>query len=40
MCLTMTDPAISWFDKINLPTVIKLTVPNTSNGKKATYILT
>ncbi len=39
MCLTMIDPAISWFDTIWLPTVTKLTVPNKGKGKKATYIL-
>jgi hypothetical protein len=40
MCHTMIDPAISWFDTIKLPTVIKLTVPNMGKGKKAIYILT
>jgi hypothetical protein len=40
MCLTMIDPAKSWFKIIELPTVTKLTVPNTGKGKKATCILT
>ncbi len=40
MCLTMIDPATSWFDTIKLPAVTSLTVPNTDKGKKATYILT
>ncbi len=40
MCLTMIDPATSWFESIKLPTVTKLIFPNTSKGKKGTYILT
>jgi hypothetical protein len=40
MCLTMIDPAISWFDTINYLLSQKLTVPNKGKGKKATYILT
>jgi hypothetical protein len=40
MCLTMIDPAVSWFDTINYQMSQKLTVPNTGKGKKATNILT
>ncbi len=40
MCLTMIDPATSWFKLIQLLTVTKLTVPKTGKGEKATYILT
>jgi hypothetical protein len=36
MCLTMIDPAISWFKIVELPTITKLTVPNMGKGKKAT----
>jgi hypothetical protein len=36
MCLTMIDPATSWFEMMELPTVTKSTVPNTGKGKKAT----
>ncbi len=36
MCLTMIDPATSWFKIVELPTITKLTVPNTGKGKKAT----
>ncbi len=36
MCLTMIDPATSWFEIVELPTVTKLTVPNTGKGKKVT----
>jgi hypothetical protein len=32
----MIDPATSWFEIVELPTVTKLTVPNTGKGKKAT----
>jgi hypothetical protein len=32
----MIDPATVWFEIVELPTVTKLTVPNTSKGKKAT----
>ncbi len=39
MCLTMIDPAISWFDTIKLPTVIILTVPIMGKGRKGTHIL-
>jgi hypothetical protein len=38
MCLTMIDPATSWFMIVELPTITKLTVPNTGKGKKATCI--
>jgi hypothetical protein len=37
MCLTMTDPATSWFEIVELPTVTKLTVPTMSKGKKVTF---
>ena len=40
MCLTILDPAPSWFEIIQLPMVTKLTVPNMDNGRKATCILT
>ena len=36
MCLTMIDPATSWFKIVELPTITELTVPNTGKGKKAT----
>jgi hypothetical protein len=36
MRLTMIDPATSWFEIVELPTVTKLTNPNTGKGKKAT----
>jgi hypothetical protein len=32
----MIDPATSWFEKVELPTVTKLMIPNTGKGKKAT----
>jgi hypothetical protein len=32
----MIDPATSWFEIVELPTVTKLTVPNTGKGKKVT----
>ena len=37
MCLTMTDPAMSWFEIVELPTVTKLTVPTTGKGKKVKF---
>jgi hypothetical protein len=37
MCLTMINPATSWFVKEELPTVTKLTVPTTGKGKKVTF---
>ncbi len=37
MCLTMIDPATSWFKIVELPTVTKLTVPTTGKGKKVTF---
>ncbi len=40
MCLTIFDPASSWFNMKQLPTVKKLTAPNMDKGRKATYILT
>ncbi len=40
MCLNMIDPSTSWFKMVELPTVTKLTVPNTGMGKKATCIHT
>jgi hypothetical protein len=36
MCLTMIDPATSWFKIVELPTVTKLAVPKVGKGKKAT----
>jgi hypothetical protein len=36
MCLTMIDPATSWFEIVELPTVTNLTVPKVGYGKKAT----
>ncbi len=36
MCLTMIDPATSWFEIVELPTVTKLVVPKAGKGKKAT----
>jgi hypothetical protein len=36
MCLTMIDPATSWFEILELPTVTKLTVPTTGKGKNVT----
>jgi hypothetical protein len=35
MCLTMINPATSWFEIVELPTV-RVTVPKAGNGKKAT----
>jgi hypothetical protein len=35
MCLTMTNPATSWFEIVELPTV-RVTVPKAGKGKKAT----
>jgi hypothetical protein len=32
----MIDPTTGWFEIVELPTVTKLTVPNTDNGKRAT----
>jgi hypothetical protein len=40
MCLTMIDPATSWFKIMKLPPVTKLTVPSTGESNKATCILT
>jgi hypothetical protein len=37
MCLTMIDPASSWFEIVELPTVTKLTVTTKSKGKKVTF---
>ncbi len=34
MCLTMIDPASSWFEIVELPTV-RVTVPKGGKGKKA-----
>jgi hypothetical protein len=36
MCLTMINPATSWFEIVQLPTVTKSTVPKVGKGKKAT----
>jgi hypothetical protein len=33
----MIDPATSWFETVELPTVNKLTVPNMGKGKKVTF---
>ena len=33
----MIDPATSWFEIVEMPTVTKLTVPNMGKSKKATY---
>ncbi len=38
MCLTMIDPATSWFEIVELPTVTQeMTVPPTGKGKKVTF---
>jgi hypothetical protein len=38
MCLTMINPATSWFEIVELPTVAqKTTVPSASKGKKVTF---
>jgi hypothetical protein len=37
MCLTMIDPATSWFEIVELSTVTKLTVPTKGKGKKVTF---
>jgi hypothetical protein len=38
MCLTMIDPAISWFEIAELPTVDQeTTVPPAGKGKKVTF---
>jgi hypothetical protein len=36
MCLTMIDPATSWFKIVELPTV-RVTVPKVGKGEKATH---
>ncbi len=36
ICLTMIDPATSWFEIVELPTVAKLTAPNMGKDKKVT----
>jgi hypothetical protein len=36
MCLTMINPATSWFEIVELPTVTKLIIPTTGKGKKVT----
>jgi hypothetical protein len=36
MCLTMIDPATTWFEIVEVPTVAKLIVPNMGKGKKVT----
>jgi hypothetical protein len=36
MCLTMIDPAISWFEIVEPPTVTKLMAHKAGTGKKAT----
>ncbi len=37
MCLTMINPATSWFEIVELPTV-RVMVPKVGKGKKATYL--
>ncbi len=38
MCLTMIDPATSWFKIVELPTVAQeVTVPPVGKGKKVTF---
>jgi hypothetical protein len=38
MCLTMINPATSWFEIVELPTVAqKTTVPSANKGKKVTF---
>jgi hypothetical protein len=37
MCLTMIEPATSWFKIVELPTVTKFTVPTKGKGKKVTF---
>jgi hypothetical protein len=38
MCLTMIDPATSWFKIVELPTVAQeMTVPPAVKGKKVTF---
>ncbi len=37
MCLTMIDPATSWFKIVELPTV-RVLVPKAGKGKKATCL--
>ncbi len=41
MCLTMIDPATSWFEIVELPTVVQeTTVPPACKGKKVTFVKT
>jgi hypothetical protein len=38
MCLTMMDPATSWFEIVELPTInLVMTVPPAGKGKKVTF---
>ncbi len=38
MCLTMIDPATSWFEIVELPTVAQeMTFPPAGKGKKVTF---
>ncbi len=38
MCLTMINHATSWFEIVELPTVIKeMTAPTTGKGKNVTF---
>jgi hypothetical protein len=38
MCLTMIDPATSWFEIVELPTVAQeMTVPPPGKGKKVIF---
>jgi hypothetical protein len=36
MCITMNNPATSWFEIVELPTVTKMTVSTRGKGKKVT----
>ncbi len=41
MCLTMIDPATSWFEIVEIPTVeLETTVPQAGKGKKVTFAKT
>jgi hypothetical protein len=38
MCLTMLDPATSWFEIVEIPTVeLETTIPQVGKGKKVTF---
>ena len=38
MCLTMIDPATSWFEIVELPSVDRMTFPTVGKGKKVTCV--